>query len=56
MGDEPRVDGQHLKTPREPGSDQLLSDEAKERIREAIEYAEQHSEVNRDRHGPPRSR
>lgn len=38
MADEQRVDGQHLHTPREPGSDGLLSDEARQRIAEAIQY------------------
>lgn len=44
-----RVDGQHLKPLDEPGSDELLSDEAKERIREAIEYVDK----LKDAHGLP---
>ena len=34
--DEPRVDGQHLIAPREPGSDARLSEEVRERIAQVI--------------------
>lgn len=40
--DEPRVDGQHLQPLREPGSDDQLSPEVRERIAEIVRNWIQH--------------
>lgn len=37
MADDERIDGRHLITLDEPGSDDLLDDDARERIRERME-------------------